>query len=227
MDHPSNHHSRLPAAIRSAVGVLCLLCLTVAHAEEPPDIQVLGLFKNAAVLKINGNQQMLRTGQRSTGGVLLKSATSVSATIEFEGKTSTLSLSKEVNSSFAEPTETTVSIQLNSRGQYMTTGSINDRPVRFLVDTGASIVAFNSKLADELGLQYRNSRELIATTASGTVASYHVVLDLVQVGNIRLQRVDAAVLEGDYPIDVLLGMTFLRRVALEERAGVLLLTAKF
>lgn len=212
--------------MRSALGALCLLCL-MAHAEEPPDIQVLALFKNAAVLKINGNQQMLRTGERSTGGVLLKSATSVSATIEFEGKTSTLLLSKEVSSSFAEPTETSVSIQLNNRGQYVTTGSINNRPVRFLVDTGASIVVFNSKLADELGLQYRDSPEVQATTASGTVASYHVVLDVVQVGNIRLHRVDAAVLVGDFPIDVLLGMTFLRRVALQERAGVLMLTAKF
>lgn len=212
--------------MKSAACVLCLLCFT-ALAEDPPDIQVLGLFKDAAVLKINGHQQMLRTGQRSTGGVLLKSATSASATIEFEGKTSTLLLSNEVNSSFAEPTETSVSIQLNNRGQYMTTGSINNRPVRFLVDTGASIVAFNSKLADELGLRYRDSRKALATTASGTVDSYHVVLDMVQVGNIRLQRVEAAVLEGDFPIDVLLGMTFLRRVELQERAGVLLLTAKF
>jgi predicted aspartyl protease len=38
--------------------------------------------------------------------------------------------------------------------------------------------------------------------------------------------VQAAVIEGDFPADILLGMSFLREVSLEARDGVMTLTRK-
>ena len=46
-------------------------------------------------------------------------------------------------------------------------------------------------------------------------------------GGITAHNVQAAVIEGDYPIDVLLGMSYLRHVRMRENAGVLLLERKY
>ena len=60
----------------------CILSLTmflVALLQQPAravEIDVLGLFTDAAMLSIDGRQQMLRTGERSTEGVLLVSSNS-------------------------------------------------------------------------------------------------------------------------------------------------------
>lgn len=59
----------------------------LAARAESIDIDVVGLFKNAAMLIINGDQQLLKTGQRSPEGVSLVSADSRSATIELNGET--------------------------------------------------------------------------------------------------------------------------------------------
>ena len=40
-------------------------------AAETIEIDVVGLFKNVAMLRINGEQQLLKIGQRSPEGVLL------------------------------------------------------------------------------------------------------------------------------------------------------------
>ena len=51
-----------------------------------------------------------------------------------------------------------------------------------------------------------------------------MTLDEVTVSGIVVHNVQAAVINGQYPIDTLLGMSFLRLVGLEERGGVLTLT---
>ena len=60
-----------------------------------------------------------------------------------------------------------------------------------------------------------------------TEISYLVRLDEVEVGGIRVKGVDAAIVEGGYPTEILLGMSFLRSVGFSERAGVLTLTQDF
>lgn len=61
-------------------------------------------------------------------------------------------------------------------------------------------------------------------TAAGRARSHFVTLDRVEVGGLSVRNVDAAVVEGAYPEDILLGMSFLRHVGLSESAGVLTLT---
>jgi aspartyl protease family protein len=54
-----------------------------------------------------------------------------------------------------------------------------------------------------------------------------VTLDSVQIGAIRVHNVTAAVLPGNHPMEILLGMTFLDRVVMREEKGVLMLISKF
>jgi aspartyl protease family protein len=61
-------------------------------------------------------------------------------------------------------------------------------------------------------------------TAGGILQAWQVTLRSVDVGGIRVDGVQASVVEGDFPADVLLGMTFLRHVEMQETNGVLSLS---
>ncbi|MEX2327909.1 MAG: TIGR02281 family clan AA aspartic protease, partial [Pseudomonadales bacterium] len=169
---------------------------------------------------------LLREGERSKEGILLISADSLEALIELEGRRIPLTLTSQIGTRFKPPEHTIVTIGTDELGQYRTVGSINGRPVSFLVDTGANIVALNSAHAKSLGLNFEQGRRTRATTAGGMVDSWAVTLDSVQVGDIRVRNVRAAVLKGDFPGEILLGMSFLSNVEINESAGVLVLKGK-
>ena len=190
------------------------------------DIAVLALFTDAAMLNIGGNHRLLKSGQRSAEGVLLVEANSREAVIEYAGNRMTLNLSDRISGKFAEPALKVVTIALNNRGQYMTVGSINNVPVSLLVDTGASTIAINSVLAKSLGINVDDGKRVKATTAGGVVSSTQVMLDEVRVGDIKVNNVSALVIDGEYPTDVLLGMSFLRQVEISEASGLMVLKSR-
>ena len=70
-------------------------------------------------------------------------------------------------------------------------------------------------------------KKTMVSTASGYARGYSIVLDRVQVGSIKLNKVDAIVVEGSSPHEVLLGMCFLNRVEMENSGNVMLLRSKF
>ncbi|WP_410966326.1 TIGR02281 family clan AA aspartic protease, partial [Salmonella sp. SAL4449] len=86
-----------------------------------------------------------------------------------------------------------------------------------LVDTGATSIAMNENEARRLGIDYRvDGKPMVASTASGTSRGWRVTLDRVKIGGIELLGVEAAVIEGGYPTEALLGMSFLNRVRWRE-----------
>ena len=93
-----------------------------------------------------------------------------------------------------------------------------------LVDTGANVVALNSAQAGTLGVDYSAGTTARVETASGMVNAWYVTLQSVDVGGIRVDNVEATVVEGDFPSTILLGMTYLRHVKMEETDGVLSLS---
>lgn len=201
-----------------------LLVLSHGAVAAAPQIVVQGLFRDRAVLTIDGKQRLLRVGERSPEGVKLISADSQEAVLEVEGRRSTYRLGQHVAGRYAERASTEVRIWPDGRGMYATVGSINGMPVRFLVDTGATLIAMNEAEARRLGLAYRlDGQQGYASTASGVVPTYKVKLKAVQVGDIRLQQVDALVIEGAFPEQVLLGMSFLGRVKIENHGAAMLL----
>jgi aspartyl protease family protein len=199
---------------------------TVSVENAVQDVEVLGLFTDAAVLLIGGERQLLRKDQRSKEGVLLVSANSREAVIEYAGSLHTLAVSSRISAAFAEPTVKMVTIPLNERGQYLAGGSINGVPVEFLLDTGASAVAMNSRTAHGLRIDTSGGRSMQATTAGGIVSTTEVVLDSVKVGEIKISNVRALVIDGEYPKHILLGMTFLRQVDMAEDTGLMVLKSK-
>jgi aspartyl protease family protein len=86
----------------------------------------------------------------------------------------------------------------------------------------------NRSEARRLGISYRVDGEPVGiTTASGVVRGHRVTLDRVTVGDITLRSIDGLVIEGDQPEQVLLGMTFLNRVELQQEGGAMVLRVKY
>ena len=200
----------------------------VGHAVADPQVRVEGLFKGAAVLKIDGQQVMMKNGRSHESGVTLVDANAKRAIVEINGQRHELALHTAIGGTYQQAELTQVVIKKNDHNQYRVSGSINGQTVSFLVDTGANTVAMNEIQARNLGLLYKlNGQESQAVTASGVVATWVVTLDSVKVGEISVPNVRAIVIEGGYPQDVLLGMSYLEYVKIQEHNSVLMLEKKF
>lgn len=203
--------------------------LTVAlAANAAARVEAQALMKNSAILRIDQEQRLLRTGQRSPEGVLLVSASPREAVVEVDGRRSTLNLSNRIAGAFAEPDQSEVQIPRNNLHQYITTATINGRSQQVLVDTGANSVALNSIDADRLGLDYlKRGTPTMINTASGVARGYSVVIDKIVVGDISADYVDATVIVGNFPTHILLGTTFLQHVGMREENGIMYLRKKY
>ena len=192
------------------------------------DIMVMGLFRNQAIVKIDGKQHILKPGKRSPEGVLLISSDSNEAVLEFEGKRQTYPLGSHISTRFTRDQQPSVSIYRNERGMFTTVGSINGFPVNFLVDTGASSVAMNRKQAERLGIDYRlHGSPIGVSTASGFARGWRVQLDKVQVGDVELRNVEGTVIDAHSRARVLLGMSFLGRLEMINSNAAMQLKKKY
>lgn len=211
--------------------VLCVLSLLlVTHSHGADRVKVMGLFKNKAVVSINGVQRILTKGKPSPEGVILVKASSRDAVLEVNGVRSSYALGSEISTGFEAPADTDKEFQISAdpRGMYNTVGSINGHPVSFLVDTGATVIAMNDAQARRLGIDYRvTGTPSVAKTASGIVRTYSVRLNSVKVGQIELGNVDAVVLEGNQPERTLLGMSFLGRLEMVNQGNLMKLRKKY
>ena len=211
-------HTRLTLLIT----LLCMLAAPHAWAAAP-QIEVEALFTDAAVLKIDGERKMLRAGQ-SYKGVTLVAAYSRTATLEVDGETVVLGTSRRIGTRYEATEAQVVNIPRDAMLQYQTSATINGRSIQVLVDTGANVVALSSRHAQLLGVDYAAGTPGRVETASGSINAWVVTLRSIDVGGIRVDNVQASVVEGDFPSTVLLGMTYLRHVKMEEVDGVLSLS---
>ena len=100
--------------------------------------------------------------------------------------------------------------------------------MNFLVDTGASMIAMNGDQARRLGIDFRVEGEPARVmTASRAEPAWRVHLDRVRVGSIELNHVEAVVLEGPNPRELLLGMSFLGRLRLVNEGDHLVLRKRY
>ncbi|MBQ0719822.1 MAG: TIGR02281 family clan AA aspartic protease [Gammaproteobacteria bacterium] len=192
-----------------------------------PDVIASGLFKDKALLTIDGKPRVLRAGSTSPEGVKLLSSNSQQASILVEGQTITLHLSQRISSSFKKPKFSEVKIPRASNGHYFVAGAINGRSAKFMVDTGATVIAMNINEARRLGIDLRQAKPGMSSTAGGMVETFRVVLDKVSVGSVTLHSISASVINGDFPEQILLGNSFLSKVEMTEQAGVLVFRKKY
>ncbi len=113
-------------------------------------------------------------------------------------------------------------LRRNRAGHYRVPGSINGIDVDFMLDTGATYVAVSQSLAERAGMQRLARTQSI--TANGTVTSWLSRIDEVALGSISMRDVRAVILPSMQNNEVLLGMSFLRHLKLEQQGDRLTLS---
>lgn len=204
--------------------VLAVMAVFTANVSYATNVQVNGLFSGSAVVTIDGKQRLLKQGMTSAEGVKLISATSKQAVLEFNGERHTLGISQQISSGFQKAEIQQTRIPVGRGGHYFTSGQVNGRRVDFLIDTGATHLAFNKQTAIDLGINFRAGKASSASTANGVVPIFIVNLESVSVGGVTVHNVSASVHLDGSPSIALLGNSFLKQVDMSTENGVLLLS---
>jgi len=208
--------------------LLAMSALTAWSGWAVADITLFALFKDKAILHIDGQRRVMSVGTVSPEGYKLV-ATYIAhdeAVVEKDGKQQTLKLGVVV-SAFHTTTSDSVMLHADSTGFFHADGSINGKSVRFLVDTGANTVALNAATANRLGIDYHKGRPGTARTASGYARVYGITLTQVRIGDIVVHNVDAGVIEGPQPEVPLLGMSFLGSVNMKREGSRMELSKRY
>lgn len=109
-------------------------------------------------------------------------------------------------------------IERDATGQFHIDAQVNGEDVRFLVDTGADVVALTEPQAERLGLDIgADDFQPIMQTASGVGYAARVRLDRLGLGDEEFGDVDAVVVR-DLGVN-LLGQSVLRRLGKVELQG--------
>ena len=114
-------------------------------------------------------------------------------------------------------------IPRSRNGHYYVEGAINGRATTFMVDTGATTVAIDPRLARAAGLP----KGYAATfgTASGPAQGETVPRQSVTVGSLRIDNVTIAVIDGVGEVG-LLGQNVLRHLDVTQSGDRMILRAK-
>jgi len=220
--HCSLHGLRRVALVAGLL--LALLAVRTARA----DVSLIGVAPGkAAVLSIDGgNPKLVKIG-RSWRGIRVIAVDEQHAVIEVDGAERRLPLGQHYRSGTQAQTDRErVVLAADPRGHFFVEGTVNGGRVRFILDTGATVVALPGAEADRLGIDYRKGRPGRIDTANGAALAWAVRLDTVKVGNIELRNVEAVVIESGLDI-ALLGMTFLNRVEMKRDGATMTLIRRF
>ena len=115
----------------------------------------------------------------------------------------------EFSTNRAMISETEITVPRQRDGHFYLTLEVNDVPVDFVVDTGATDVVLSAADARRVGLAPEDLAFFgQAMTANGPVDIARVTLNSVELGEFRDERVRASVNGGDMNIS-LLGMSYL------------------
>jgi aspartyl protease family protein len=107
-------------------------------------------------------------------------------------------------------------LQRGPDGHFYADAQVNGTTIRFMIDTGASVVVLTHADAQRAGLQLPAARAM-AMGVGGPIEIIPVTLDRLAVGGIEARGVQAAVAE-ELPVS-LLGQSYLQRVGSVEIRG--------
>ncbi|BBO99827.1 retropepsin-like aspartic protease family protein [Sulfuriferula nivalis] len=202
---------------------LSLCATTIAHAAN---INVTGLFKDHAMVVIDGAKPHVMAVGETVQGARLLSANAQSAIFEVDGKRRELTMGQSYSGG-SNSAKASASLTADSRGQFFTIGTINGSSVNFVVDTGATSVTISTQEAERLGVNYRNGERGATSTANGIAAAYRVMFNNIRVGGISLNMVPGTVVEGGGLPFALLGMSFLNQTNMQRDGNTMTLTQRY
>jgi aspartyl protease family protein len=205
-----------------------LFCLfAVASLAYGADVGLAGLFPGKALLTINGGPpRIVALGTTTEEGVKVVSIQGETATLEVDGKKRVLRVGQNVASQSSGSGPASATLTADAAGHFVTTGNVNGTTVRFIVDTGASMIALGANDARRIGLDPNKGEVGFSQTANGVTQVTRVKLNSVRVGDIVLNNVDATVHQQDLPY-ALLGMSFLNRMEMQRNGETMTLKQRY
>ena len=197
-----------------------LLCL--AGAAQAQLVVLSGRMGERALLVVDGQPYTVAVGQTVAGVKLLRWNGDI-AEVERSGRSYPMRVGETpVLLGVAPPRSASREIVLSagSGGHFTAGGTINGKQVRFMVDTGATLVSLGKDDAERLGVDLAGARRGSTQTANGAVPVWLVTLNSVRIGEVELSNVGAAVLPQAMPM-VLLGNSFLSRMNMKRENDVM------
>ena len=213
-----------PSVIRPrarAITALLLAC-AFAGAAAATEVQIVAVSPgSSADVAIDGSPPITIGIGETIEGVTVVSADRRGAVVRVGGVTRTLPL-VAYRGPTREGSGETITLRADAAGHFFASGSVNGKPVRFVVDTGATTVALCRADAERLGIDYRRGSPVIAETANGLGRGWRVTLASVTIGGTTLYDVEADVTDSSMPV-ALLGMTFLNHFDMHRQGATLVL----
>ena len=208
--------------------VAVLVAVVCAGGAAAQTVSMGGSLGSNALLVIDGKARTVAVGT-TVEGIRLVSVTGNEAVVELKGKRVLLRLGDaQVNlgGKASEGGGKQIVLTAQTGGHFHANGAINGQSVRFMVDTGATLVAMDKYEAERLGLDYKNGRRGITRTANGDVPVYATKLASVRIGDVLVYNVDAVVTPTPMPY-ILLGNSFLTRFQMKRENDVMTLDLRY
>ena len=90
---------------------------------------------------------------------------------------------------------TLVQLRRAEDGHFWVTAELEGRPVRLLIDSGASLTSVSSSTADALGLQWRSGLPVAVQTANGVVMARRTNVNTFRAGPIVIRDLPVLVID--------------------------------
>ena len=214
---------------RIALALALALALSASiHPVNAQTVSMSGSLGDKALLMIDGAPRTLAVGA-TVQGVKLIGVTGSNAMVEVKGKRVALSLGGAQVNLGGAPSDgggSQIVLSADGAGHFFTGGTINGKSVRFLVDTGATMVSMGVDEATRLGIDFSKGQRGTASTANGHMVVYKVALDSVRVGDVQVYNVEALISQAPMP-QVLLGNSFLTRFQMKRENDTMTLSRRF
>ena len=211
---------------RKSIPLILSAGVLVCTSAWATSVSVVGLFKDKAIVSIDGGKPRTLSVGQTMGEVRLLAADSDSASFDVDGRRRTLSMGQSFAGGATTAERQSVSLTADARGHFAAAGSINGFPMSFLVDTGATAIAISAAEARRIGLDYRAGEAVGVGTAAGVVPAWRVKFSTVKVGSITVHQVDGMVVESGLNVP-LLGMSFLNRMEMKRDGQMMTLTQRY
>ena len=209
--------------VNFTLGSLCFLFSLGLGAQE---VGLAGIVGSKALLMINGAPPRSVPQGSTVDGVKVVAVQGDQVIIEIGGRKRPLRVGQHAVGVIAEGGADKLVLNADGQGHFFTTGVINGVSVRFMVDTGASMISLGASDARRMGLDFNRGQKGVSQTANGQVVVSKIQLDNVRVGGVTLHQVDAVIHQTDMPI-ALLGMSFLNRMEMQRDGNTMTLKKRF
>ena len=194
------------------------------------------MLGNKALLVVGGSAPKSVAAGETHQGVKVISASGEQAVIEINGQRSTLRVGDAPvsvggaggggGSGRADPASAgKIVLPMGSGGHFFAQGSVNRKPIQFMVDTGATTIALGLSDAQRLGIDFEKGRPVSMSTANGQARGWLVTLSSVRIGEVEIYDVEAIV--GPNMPYALLGNSFLSRFSMFRGSDTMVLERRY